>query len=244
MPPQFLSDKEYIKPRTAAIIAAAGSSTRMGEGFGNKQLLMLGDMPVLGRTVLAFENSEIIDEIVLVTHEKYIIDISKLVQDMEFTKVTNIVRGAATRQQSVARGLQYISANCNFAAIHDGARPFIRQRDIESVCKAAYEYGAAALGTPVKDTLKTVDDNLNIINTVDRSRTWAVQTPQVFSLSLYRAALFEAEKAKGEYSDDCQLFERFGGRIRIVEGSYNNIKITTPEDLSFAEYFLECEMGD
>lgn len=244
MAPRFFSKNDGpLRPLTSAVIAAAGSGTRMGEGV-NKQFLMLGDVPVLGRTLNAFEEADTVDEIIVVTREDCILPVSRLVRSMGFTKVCGIVRGSGTRQQSVAEGLRHISDECEFVAVHDGARPLVSPEDIERVCRAAYEDGAAAIGVRVKDTLKLVDKAGFIQRTADRSQLWAVQTPQVFSLSMYRAALADAVLAGTDYTDDCQLVERRGGRVRMVEGSYRNIKITTPEDVAYARLLLGMETDD
>lgn len=244
LPRFFPKNEEPLRPLTSAIIAAAGSGARMRGACADKQFLMLGDIPVLGRTLSAFEEAQTIDEIIVVTREESILPVSRLVRSMGFAKISGIVRGADTRQQSIAEGLRHLCDECEYIAIHDGARPLVDREDIERVCRAAYEDGAAAVGVRVKDTLKLVDKAGYIQRTADRSQVWAVQTPQVFALSLYRAALAEAMRAGADYTDDCQLVERRGGRVRMVEGSYRNIKITTPEDVAYARYLLSCETDD
>ncbi|MBR4720914.1 MAG: 2-C-methyl-D-erythritol 4-phosphate cytidylyltransferase [Clostridia bacterium] len=213
----------------SALIVAAGMGKRMGAGI-NKAYLLLGGKTILENTVEAFENCDKIEEIVVVTD-----DTEKCRELLKsFKKVTDIVLGGAARQDSVKNGLK--SCRGEFVAIHDGARALIEVSDIEKVVTEAEKSGAASLGVKCKDTLKAVDENGFIVRTLDRDWIYQIQTPQVFKRT-------EIEKAHNEnnadVTDDCAVMEVLGKKVKIVEGSYENIKITTPEDLIIAEKILE-----
>lgn len=213
----------------SAVIVAAGMGKRMGAGM-NKAYLMLCGRTILENTVSVFEKCGKIEEIIVVTD-----DTEKCRELLKgFKKVTAVVLGGKTRQDSVKNGLKASSGE--FVAIHDGARALICEHDIERVIFEAEKYGAAALGVKCKDTLKTADENGFIKETVNRDFVYQIQTPQVFK----RIEIEKAhEKADGSFTDDCGVMESTGKRIKIVEGSYENIKITTPEDLITAEKILE-----
>lgn len=213
----------------SAIIVAAGMGKRMGAGM-NKAYLLLGGKTILENTASVFEKCEKIEEIVIVTD-----DVPKCKELFKGSnKVTAIVKGGATRQESVKNGLKVCKGE--FVAIHDGARPLIEIKDIEKAIDEAQKYGAAALGVKCKDTLKIADENGFIVKTADRNFTYQIQTPQVFKAA---EILVLHEKLKAEVTDDCAVLESFGKPIKIVEGSYENIKITTPEDLIIAEKIFE-----
>ena len=225
-------------PVVTAIIVAAGNGTRMG---CDKQLLSLLGIPVLARTLSTFQQCNMVRDIVLVTKEEQIPDMQILVDTYQITKVKAIVAGGNERQQSVANGLDAVSCDTVYVAIHDGARPLIQPEDIIKVITAAGETGAAALGVPVKDTIKVVDDTGKILDTPQRSALMAVQTPQVFNFSIYDSALKRAKELHLAVTDDCQIVEDAGYPVYIVEGSYKNIKITTPDDVALAELLLQQE---
>lgn len=215
--------------KTSAIIVAAGKGERMGAGM-NKAYLTLFNKTVIETAILPFSESGEIDEIIVVTD-----DVEKCTQLVgSMPKVKAVLLGGKTRQESVKIGLS--AASGEFAAIHDGARALITKEEIESAVSAAKKYGAAALGVKCKDTLKIIDDNGFIAGTQDRERLYQIQTPQVFRTS---EILEMHEKAVGNFTDDCAVMESFGGKIRLVEGSYENIKLTTPEDVLTAEKILE-----
>lgn len=218
----------------AAVIVAAGNSTRMGTP---KQLLPLGDRPVIAHTLSVFERTACIDEIVLVAREDDIPALRVIADTYGIHKLTSIVVGGADRQQSVSNGVHACS-NAAVFAIHDGARPLVRPEDIEAVVDAALHDGAAALAVRVKDTIKIADADGFICDTPDRATLWSVQTPQVFERTAYLEALAAAEQRGVTYTDDCQLLEAAGKAVRLVEGSYTNLKITTPEDITVAEGLL------
>ena len=163
----------------SAIIVAAGQSRRMG-GDTSKQFILIDGVPVIVRTLKAFEIAERIREVVIAARQEDIPQMYALIQDYEITKVKQIITGGETRQESVFRAIAQVDENADFLAIHDGARPLIRPQEIDLAVSAAVEHGAAALGVPVKDTVKQVDADGKIVDTPERSTLWAVQTPQVF----------------------------------------------------------------
>ena len=220
--------------RCGAVIVAAGSASRMG-GI-DKVMASLGGEPMIARTVRAFQECDAISEIVIVTREDLIVPITGLTREMP--KVTAVVAGGKSRQESVHLGLNALSDKVKLAAIHDGARPFITWQLIDWVVRAANTYGAAAPAIPVKDTIKEVQGFV-VKNTPDRSALRAVQTPQVFDYDLLRAALKKAKDEGAEVTDDCSAVERMGMSVKIVEGDERNIKITTPLDLKIGELLLE-----
>lgn len=215
--------------KISAVIVAAGSGTRMKAGK-NKVFLELFGKTILEHTVSVFENSAIIDEIIVVTNE--IEEATKFFKD--YNKVKKIVPGGAVRGESVQNGLK--AASGDFVAIHDGARALILAEDIEKVINAAEEFGAAALGVKCKDTLKVADENGFISGTADREFLYNIQTPQVFKLSKITEWYENCDEV---FTDDCALAEKFGEMVKIVDGSYDNIKITTPDDMELAERILK-----
>lgn len=222
-------------PYTTAIIAAAGSGCRMGLGFEEKQLILINDTPVIAYSIGAFENATTIDEIIIVTREENILLLADLVKDFDFKKVTKIVSGGQTRQESVFKAINELDEKTLYISIHDGARPFIDPDTIDEVSNAAYKYDACATFVKVKDTIKKIDNNGFILETIDRAYIGAVQTPQAFSLKLFLACSSVAQQRGVNYTDDCQLVEQCNKKVFLVEGSYNNIKITTKEDIALAE---------
>lgn len=220
----------------SGIIVAAGRGSRMG-AEQNKVYLPLCGRPVLQYTVQAFLDCSCIDELVIVTRACDIAQCRSLFERMQI----QIVAGGKTRQESVYRGLQHITGD--IAVIHDGARALVTPGLIAQAVAACEMYGAAAAGVQCKDTLKTVDANGFIIGTPDRNVTYQIQTPQVFDSEKIKAAHARALREHIEATDDCGLYERYFGRIKMVPGSYENIKLTTPEDLLLAERILEGRGG-
>ena len=217
-----------------AVIVAAGSASRMG-GI-DKVMAELGGEPMIRRTVRAFQNSDAITSIVIVTREDLIRPISALCRDMD--KVVAVVAGGSSRQESVHLGLNALPKGTKLAAVHDGARPMISWEVIDRTVRAANTYGAAAPAIPVKDTIKVVQGGL-VKETPDRATLQAVQTPQVFDFDPLRGALKKAETDGAQVTDDCSAVERLGMKIKIVEGDERNLKVTTPLDLKIAELLLE-----
>jgi len=222
--------------KCGAVIVAAGSASRMG-GI-DKIMAPLKGVPVIVRSVRAFQECDAISEIVVVTREDLIMPIMRLCADCE--KLTAVVAGGGSRQESVHMGLNAISEKIKLVAIHDGARPLVTWQLIDRVVRAANTYSAAAPAIPVKDTIKTVRGGI-VANTPDRSELRSVQTPQVFDFDLLRGALKKAAEDKVQVTDDCSAVERLGMSVRIVEGDERNLKVTTPMDLKIAEMLLEDE---
>lgn len=220
----------------SAVIVSAGNSTRMG-GI-NKQFLCIDNIPVVVRTISVFENTDEIDEIIVVTRESDIQDIKNVIKEYGFKKVSDVVVGGSTRQLSVYNGVINTSSNADFIAIHDGARPLVTEKVICDTLHKAVEFDAAASGVKVKDTVKQVNDNNDIVATPDREYLRFIQTPQIFSKSLYLDAVNTVENSK-DFTDDCMLIEAYGKTVKFVDGDYENIKITTPEDVELAESYLK-----
>lgn len=218
------------------MIVAGGRGKRMGADI-NKVFLPLGDREIISHTLTAFEACEAIDEIVIVTGAGDIARMRDIAARDGVTKATAIVSGGAERQNSVYNGL--IAAKGDIAVIHDGARCLITPDEIAAVIKDAIKYGAAAVGVKVKDTLKTIDNNGNITATVDRERTIQIQTPQVFPMADIRSLHERAAADKIAVTDDCSVFEAYGRAVHLTIGSYDNIKITTPEDIAVGERITE-----
>ncbi len=226
---------------TSAIIAAAGSGTRMKSDI-SKQFISVGGMPVIVRTLSAFDAADEIDEVIIVTKAEDIATILDMVKEYNIKKVVSVICGGETRQASVKLGLEEI--NGDLVLIHDGARPFVTPDQINWVALALYEADAAALGTPVKDTLKEATPDGFIAGTHDRSSLYSIQTPQGFKADTLRFAHKTAGINNVSVTDDCALCENIGIKIKIIEGSSSNIKITTPDDLSVAEGIIKGGQGD
>ena len=220
--------------RCGAVIVAAGTASRMG-GIDKVMAPIKGE-PMILRTVRNFQNCDVISEIVIVTRPDLIVPITNLCKNMG--KVTAVVAGGNSRQESVNLGLNALGDKVKLAAVHDGARPLITWQVIDRVVRAANTYGAAAPAVPVKDTIKVVEGYV-VKNTPDRATLRAVQTPQVFDYDMLRGALKKAEQDGAQVTDDCSAVERIGLTVKIVEGDERNIKDTTPMDLKIAEMLLE-----
>lgn len=225
--------------RCGAVIVAAGNASRMG-GI-DKVMAPLGEEPMILRTVRTFQNSDVIRQIVIVTRQDLIEPIKALCAGLD--KVTAVVPGGSSRQESVAAGLAALSKDMQLAAVHDGARPLITWEMIDRTVRAANTYGAAAPAIPVKDTIKVARGGV-VAATPDRSKLRAIQTPQVFDIDLLKGALEKAAKDGAEVTDDCSAVERLGMTVKLVEGDEHNMKVTTPLDLKIAQMLLEekvCE---
>ena len=225
----------------SAVIAAGGSGTRMG-GNVPKQFVRIGGIPIIVRTLLKFETCPDIDEIIVVVRDCDIETVKILLDEYKITKLTRIVKGGATRQASVLNGIN--AASGRFVFIHDAARPFVTPEQISEVVNETHRFGAAALGVPIKDTLKTVKKDGMISETVDRENKYSIQTPQGFEIEMIRAAHREAERKGVSVTDDCALAELSGASVKVVEGSSLNIKLTTPEDIILAEGILNLKKGE
>lgn len=218
-----------------AIILGAGNGTRM-KSEKSKLLLEIGSKTVIERSVEAFLSVSDIDEIIVVARERDVEIYSELLTDERIS----FVIGGETRQQSVKNAVETVD-DAHLIIIHDGARPLIKCEDIEKTIRAAEEFSAAAVGVYVKDTIKIVDKQGFVESTPDRSTLFAVQTPQIFDFDLYKSAMQKADEQGLDFTDDCQLVELCGGKVKMVEGSYSNIKITTPDDIALAENLLKNE---
>ena len=238
-----ISGSPHPKNFTSAIIAAAGLSERFG-GATTKQMTKLCDAPVLLHTLRAYEKTDCIHEIVIVAKRNEIAYWETLCRDHNISKVTKIVPGGMSRQESVLNGLEALHAKSKFVAIADGARCLITPEEITAVCQAAYKYKAATAAHRATDTVKIADKKGFIDSTVDRDTVWLAQTPQVFSTKLYRAAAYTALKKEIAVTDDNSLVENIRHPIRLVECGAENLKITTHEDLTVAEAILRRRMAD
>ncbi len=230
--------KKPALPAVCAVIVAAGSSRRMGGE--NKLLLPLDDAPVLAHTLSAFEKCAAIRDIVLVCREQDILPYSDLARAFGISKLRTVTRGGDSRTASVLAGITAAPEDTGLVAVHDGARPLVSEAVITEAVYAAAEYGAAAPVVPVKDSIKRIQ-NGNIAADVPRDTLAAVQTPQVFDRALLTRALETAARENRTFTDDCAAVEAMGQAVRATHGSYENIKITTPEDILVAEAFLHRE---
>jgi 2-C-methyl-D-erythritol 4-phosphate cytidylyltransferase len=225
--------------KVTALIPAAGMGRRMGNAVA-KQFLPLGDKPMLAHTLLAFQRASEIDEIIPVLSEE---DMESCLRDVieqyHITKVKTLVVGGKERQDSVANGLRKLEKDASIVLVHDGVRPFVTQEMIKESVELAKKGECVAVGVPLKDTVKEVDDKRIVRNTLERSRLWAIQTPQTFPVKILKRAYEESYRNKTFGTDDATLVERTGGKVRVIMGSYENIKITTPEDLLLAEEILK-----
>lgn len=228
--------KEPQLPWCSVVVPAAGSATRM-EGK-DKILSMLGDYPVLVHTLRALEVSSLIREIIVVTREDLIVPVGQLCKDYALSKVTKVVVGGESRADSVLRGVREVTDQAALIAVHDGARPLVPQEVVDKAILRAAACGAAAPAVPVKDTIKRADAGI-VEATLDRESLFAVQTPQVFDADLLLAALKKALEDGAFITDDCSAVERIGMTVALTQGSYENIKITTPTDLFLAEAILK-----
>lgn len=201
----------------------------------SKMLLEIDGKTVIERTVSVFDNMAEIDEIIVVCRECDFEEFSRLLPGDNIT----FAIGGETRQQSVKNAVDTID-ECDYIVIHDGARPLVREETIIKTLDKAQEMGAAAAGVYVKDTVKLVDDDLNIAGTPNRKYLVSIQTPQIFDFELYKKALEKAQEEGADYTDDCQLIEHIGGKVGVVIGEYDNIKITTKSDIPLAQSLLNA----
>ena len=228
-----------IEMKNTAIVLAAGQGKRMHTKI-QKQFLEIKGYPVLYYSLRCFQDSPLIEDIILVTGEESVLYCQKeIVDKYGFTKVTKVIPGGKERYDSVYHGL-LACENSDYVLIHDGARPFITEEILERGLTGAEETGACAVGMPSKDTVKIADESGYIAETPDRSKVWMIQTPQIFQYALIRNA-HESIRTRemSNVTDDAMVVEQETGiKVRLAEGSYQNIKITTPEDLGVAELFL------
>ncbi|MBU0647613.1 2-C-methyl-D-erythritol 4-phosphate cytidylyltransferase [Patescibacteria group bacterium] len=222
--------------KITAIILAAGRGTRMNAKT-NKVFLTL-NQPIIAHTIRAFEKNPNITDIIIVTNPSEKQNIQNIISNQSFQKISKIISGGETRQESCYNGVMSTKPDTDIIIIHDGARPFIRQETIDQSISDCQQYDVSVVGVPVKDTIKTADSNQFIEKTLDRSKLWAVQTPQVFMSSIIKKAHQQALADKFIGTDDTSLAERIGYKVKITPGHYDNIKITTPDDLIVAKNIL------
>ena len=222
----------------AVLIPAAGYGKRM-RSTKNKQFMLLKEKPVLIHTLEVFNANQNVSEIIVITRDDEVEQCKSLVTDYCLSKVKAVVAGGKERQHSVWNGLQVVSSNCETVVVHDGARPLLLHETLDNAIREVNTCKAVVVGVPVKDTIKVVDKEGIIISTPPRSELWAVQTPQVFLKELLIQAYEKAWQNDYLATDDAALVEKFGVNVKMILGTYENIKITTPEDLVLADAFLD-----
>lgn len=227
--------------KIAAIVLAAGSGSRMGKKT-RKQFLRIGDKPILFYSLHVFEQCDAIDEVVLVTKEEDSLFAAEAVVDrFNFHKVKKIVSGGEKRQDSVFAGLRAVDEKSSIVVIHDGVRPFISVDQVELGVQKCMECNAVISAVPVVATIKEVAGG-KVVRTVNRDTLWEIQTPQIFNFDLIFTAYSQAVAEGFSATDDAMMVERFGGEVYILPGDRRNIKITTPEDLHYANFMLETKL--
>jgi 2-C-methyl-D-erythritol 4-phosphate cytidylyltransferase len=215
-----------------ALVPAAGIGARMNLDL-TKPLLEIKKKPIILYTLDVLQESSFVDEIVLIFHRDHVEDGRRLVKKYKLDKVSRVIEGGETRKQSVSHGLDVVGTKTDLVMIHDGVRPFVDEGSISRVVEEARLTGAAVLGVPVKSTIKRVDKRLDVDVTLKRDLLWEIQTPQVYARELIQKAYLRMNHHA--VPDDAALVELMGKKVRVVMGSYFNIKITTQEDLVFAE---------
>ncbi len=227
------------KTGVSAVVVAAGKGKRMERDY-NKQYITLEGRPILAHTLRVFENHEAIDEVVVVVGKgEGPLCRKRVVEPYGLTKVQSIVEGGRERYHSVLNGIRATKEDCDMVVIHDGARPFLKAAMIDQSICAAKAHGCAILGVPVKDTIKIIDGEGFVRETPKREELWMVQTPQTFQKPLILKAHELREGKNLAVTDDAMLVEALGRKVKMVRGDYENIKITTPEDLVLAEGIMK-----
>lgn len=229
--------------RTIALITAAGKGRRMNSETP-KQYLPLDGKPILVRTMEIFEACAAVDEIYVIVPADQMDRVEKeIIEKYQFRKVLKVVRGGKMRQQSVWNGLKAIRSDCSVVIVHDGVRPFVTPKLIEKGIKVALETGAAVVAVPAKDTIKRAVKG-KVVETLPREEIWLAQTPQSFQYTLLMRAYQKANQEEVIGTDDASLVEQLGHPVTLIEGDYANIKITTLEDLAFAEAYWAKGLKD
>lgn len=227
-----------MNSKVCALIPAAGKGSRMAHSV-KKPYLKLAQKPILAHTIQRFEQNSAVDAIfVIVDRDDFRDCQTAVLHPYRFTKVQELVEGGETRQMSVYNGIRALSADVDFVIVHDGVRPFVKDEIIFECLTAADECGAAVAAVPVKDTIKIANEDNFIVETPVRDQLWAVQTPQVFRKSLLEEAHQVAQARQLTVTDDASLVEQLGFPVKLVKGSYANLKITTPIDLRVAEVLI------
>ena len=228
-----------MNSKICTLIPAAGEGNRLKSAV-KKPYVALAQKPILTHTIQRFEQNTAVDEIfVLVNEADFEMCRATVLAPYAFQKVQPLIAGGATRQQSVHNGVRALPADTDFVIVHDGVRPFVTDETIFACLDAAAEWGAAVAAVPVKETIKMANAEDFIVETPPRERLWTVQTPQVFRKSLLEKAHQIAEEKQLTATDDAALVEHLGHPVKLVNGSYANVKITTPEDLRIANVFLQ-----
>lgn len=230
-----LLKKKEVEPHCSVVIVAAGSSNRMGS---DKIMLKLGDIPVIVRTAKVFQESPLVDEIIIVTRQDNIMPVAELREQYGLNKVVKIICGGETRAASCLAGVSEVSKDAKLIAIHDGARPFVTQDIITRAVYAANEYRSAVPAIASVDTIKIVEDGI-VAGGLDRNKVMRIQTPQVFDADMVKGALTKAVTAEIPVTDDSSAVEMMGVKTHIVEGDEDNIKLTTRKDMIIAEAILK-----
>lgn len=225
----------------SVVIPAAGQGKRMKLNK-NKQFLVLEEKPVIIHTLEVFQMDSWCEEIIIVANSTEVEQIKELISTYEMTKVNKIVPGGNERQNSVYNGLKVVE-KAEIILIHDGARPFVTEELIHKLVLVAQKKDAAILAVPIKDTVKE-SDGIEILHTVDRSRLWSAQTPQAFKSEVILQAHEWADKNQFIGTDDASLLEQLQKGVSIVLGDYFNIKLTTPEDIVFAQSIMRVKRGE
>ena len=221
-----------------AIILAAGQGKRMNSSI-NKVFMLLDDKPLLLHSVRTFSECCEVDHLIVVAAHDEVAHVENMLKDLPGIKTWQVVAGGSERQYSIVNALKIVSQGTDIVLVHDGARPLVSAQCINSVIQAAIAHQAAVAAVPVKDTIKTVNDSGVVTGTPERHTLWSIQTPQGFNAHLLRKAYEQAAQDGYLGTDDASLVERIGTRVNIVVGSYDNIKVTTPEDLIMAEAFIQ-----
>ncbi len=229
--------------KCTALIPAAGQGKRMGAAR-SKPYLLLDEKPILLHTLLALEQCPLIDDVVLlVEHGEIEHARASVVEAFGLAKVSAVRAGGPKRQDSVWEGLKTIADDCDLVMVHDGVRPFVTQEILARAVQGAIDCGASVVGVPAKDTVKLVSAQKQVLETPDRAGVFLVQTPQTFRQAIVLEAYRQAMREGFYATDDAALVERLGVPITVVEGSYDNIKITTPEDLAIGEMIVKRRAG-
>ncbi len=225
--------------KAQAIIAAAGEGKRMGAAKP-KTLLPVAGVPMIVHTLRAFEACDSVDKVVLVVHPDYAGEYRGLVEEYGLTKVKEYITGGSRRSESVGNGLTYVDHDCGIIVVHDGARPLIKPQLIDKAVAKCVTDRAVVIGVPVKQTIKKINSGEGTVErTLDREELWEIQTPQVFLKDILVEAYEHAKSM--DVTDDASLVEQIGIKVKVLQGDYFNIKITTPEDVAIAEKLLDTE---
>ncbi len=223
------------------IIVAAGTGSRMKVNI-NKQFIKLNDKEIITYTIEKFYNNKNINDIVIVVKEDEAEFFKKEILDKYSFNNIKIAYGGKERQDSVYNGIKVLDKNCKYVLVHDGARPFVNEDIINRSLEEVQKYKSVVVGVPVKDTIKVVNNNNDIVDTPNRSTLWSVQTPQTFDYNVIKRAYEDAFNNNFYGTDDAMLVERIGYTVKMIYGSYNNIKVTTPEDIDMGIQILNSKV--